>query len=230
LSLLLRFIVLYAALYGALGVLSPFLPQFLEQRGLSAQEIGTCWPSARRSGSRPGYWPGGSPTADAPGEASWLAARRRASQQRCTCLFDSFWSLLIVSLTQATALAPLVPLADATTVTLAVTVPGASVSERRCMIQDCSQDRPAEFLAEFPGQGWLDAKLELASAQRKIVVALIVDDRLNEIENPCTIGCDYTALVASIEKPGDLSVLLVLGYLTRPMWACWLSESTSIGN
>jgi hypothetical protein len=60
------------------------------------------------------------------------------------------------------------------------------------------------------------------------VALVIVDDCLIELENPCTIGCDRTALVASIEKPGDLSVLLVPGYLTGPMGACWLSESTSI--
>ena len=37
----LRFGVLYATLYGAFGALSPFLPRFLGERGLPAQEIGT---------------------------------------------------------------------------------------------------------------------------------------------------------------------------------------------
>jgi hypothetical protein len=62
------------------------------------------------------------------------------------------------------------------------------------------------------------------------VALVIVDDRLIEIENPCIIGCDYRTLVTSIEKPGDLSIPLVPGYLTGPMGACWLSESTSIDN
>src|SRR5438093_157316 len=37
---LLRFIVLYAAIYGAFGAASPFWPRFFEARGLSAEEIG----------------------------------------------------------------------------------------------------------------------------------------------------------------------------------------------
>src|SRR3954467_9677448 len=40
-SSLARFIGLYAALYAGFGVMSPFLPDFLHQRGLSAAEIGS---------------------------------------------------------------------------------------------------------------------------------------------------------------------------------------------
>jgi PPP family 3-phenylpropionic acid transporter len=39
-SALPRFILLYAAMYAAFGVASPFLPRFLESRGLPPQEIG----------------------------------------------------------------------------------------------------------------------------------------------------------------------------------------------
>ena len=39
-SSLARFIALYAALYAGFGVLSPFLPDLLHRRGLSAAEIG----------------------------------------------------------------------------------------------------------------------------------------------------------------------------------------------
>jgi hypothetical protein len=122
-SLVWRFIVLYAALYGAFGVLSPFLPRFLEQRGLSAQEIGTLLaagttarlasgPLAGRLADRWGAW------------RSLLAGCAAAAAIAATLYlpFDSFWPLLIVSLIQATALAPLAPLADAITVILAVTV------------------------------------------------------------------------------------------------------------
>jgi PPP family 3-phenylpropionic acid transporter len=120
-----RFIVLYAALYGAFGVLSPFLPQFLEQRGLSAQEIGTLLaagtavrlvsgPLAGRLADRWRAW------------RSLLAGCAAAAGIAATLYlpFDSFWPLLIVSLIQATALAPLAPLADAITVTLAATMAG----------------------------------------------------------------------------------------------------------
>jgi len=37
---LLRFVLLYSAMYSAFGVLSPFFPRFLESRGLTPQEIG----------------------------------------------------------------------------------------------------------------------------------------------------------------------------------------------
>jgi hypothetical protein len=82
---------------------------------------GLCSPPARRSGSHPGRWPGGSRTAGASGEAPRPAAPRRRASRNAVPAFDSFWPLLIVSLIQATALAPLAPLADAITVTLAVT-------------------------------------------------------------------------------------------------------------
>jgi PPP family 3-phenylpropionic acid transporter len=120
LSLLWRFIVLYAALYGAFGVLSPFLPRFLEQRGLSAQEIGTLLavgttvrlasgPLAGRLADRRRAW------------RSLLAGCATAAGIAATLyvLFDSFRLLLIVSVAQAAALAPLAPLADAMAVTIA---------------------------------------------------------------------------------------------------------------
>src|SRR5262245_41781871 len=37
---LLRFVVLYAVLYGSFGVSSPFLPRFFESRGVSADPLG----------------------------------------------------------------------------------------------------------------------------------------------------------------------------------------------
>src|SRR6516162_9663253 len=35
-----QFVMLYAAIYGAFGVASPFWPRFFEARGLTAEEIG----------------------------------------------------------------------------------------------------------------------------------------------------------------------------------------------
>src|SRR5262245_48790202 len=37
---LLRFVVLYAVLYGSFGVSSPFLPRFFESRGVTAGQLG----------------------------------------------------------------------------------------------------------------------------------------------------------------------------------------------
>jgi len=39
-SNLARFVAVYAMLYAAFGIMSPFLPEFLRQRGLTATEIG----------------------------------------------------------------------------------------------------------------------------------------------------------------------------------------------
>ncbi|MBV9431235.1 MAG: MFS transporter, partial [Hyphomicrobiales bacterium] len=39
-SVLTRFVLLYAALYAAFGVSSPFLPAFFSSRGLDAEEVG----------------------------------------------------------------------------------------------------------------------------------------------------------------------------------------------
>ena len=76
---LLRFVVLYALMYGAFGVSSPFLPAFFERRGLTAEQLAerglspaaallelnalfTAWvetvydPEALESAFRPGFW------------------------------------------------------------------------------------------------------------------------------------------------------------------------------
>src|ERR1051325_665099 len=37
---LLRFVLLYAAMYAAFGVASPFLPRFLSEQGLSSEQLG----------------------------------------------------------------------------------------------------------------------------------------------------------------------------------------------
>jgi PPP family 3-phenylpropionic acid transporter len=117
-SLLVPFGVLYATLYAAFGVLSPFLPRLLGERGLSAQEIGTvvaigtmvrlaAGPMAGRLADQWGAW------------RSILAACAAAAAVAAVMylLFGSFWTLLFVSVIQATALAPLAPLSDAMAVT-----------------------------------------------------------------------------------------------------------------
>jgi len=39
-TVLLRFVALYALMYGAFGVSSPFLPAFFEGRGLTPEQLG----------------------------------------------------------------------------------------------------------------------------------------------------------------------------------------------
>ena len=108
------FIVLYAALYAAFGVASPFLPAFIEGRGIAHEQIGLIFAAgtAVRLLSAP--------------LVARLADRRQALRLALSIcavasataalgyLFAwSFWTILAVSLLHAIALAPLSNLADA---------------------------------------------------------------------------------------------------------------------
>jgi MFS transporter, PPP family, 3-phenylpropionic acid transporter len=113
-SSLTRFLALYVALYAAFGVMSPFLPELLEQRGLTAARIGSLMalgtaarlvagPLAGRLADQRRAW-----------RAVLFACALAAALTGLFYLLEySFWPLLIVSLGQAIALAPLAPLADA---------------------------------------------------------------------------------------------------------------------
>jgi PPP family 3-phenylpropionic acid transporter len=119
-SPLARFLVLYVALYAGFGVISPFLPEFLRQRGLSAEEIGTVMalgsalrlaaaPLAGRFADRHRVWRG------------LLAACAGAAALTVLLYLPlrGLGPLLLVSLLQAAALAPLAPLSDALAVSAA---------------------------------------------------------------------------------------------------------------
>ena len=108
------FIVLYAALYAAFGVASPFLPAFIEGRGIAHEQIGLIFAAgtAVRLLSAP--------------LVARLADRRQALRLALSIcavasataalgyLFAwSFWTIFAVSLLHAIALAPLSNLADA---------------------------------------------------------------------------------------------------------------------
>ncbi len=122
-----RFALLYAALYAAFGVVSPFLPAFLERRGLPAEEIATVLaantairlvsaPLAGRFADRYRLW-------------SRLLAGCAAAAGACALLFlvgRGFPALLVVAVAQASLLAPLAPLSDALAVTASETGQGGS--------------------------------------------------------------------------------------------------------
>jgi MFS transporter, PPP family, 3-phenylpropionic acid transporter len=109
-----RFAILYAALFSAFGSASPFLPAFLAGRGLGPEELGIalgagtavrliCGPFAGRLADRfHAFRAELAVCAIVAGSAAllFLAAH-------------GFWTVMVVSLFQAAALAPLVPLADA---------------------------------------------------------------------------------------------------------------------
>jgi PPP family 3-phenylpropionic acid transporter len=111
-----RFIVLYAGLYGAFGLASPFFPAFLESRGLQPEQLGIllgCATAVRLvSGPLIGRL------------ADFLQALR-AELAICAVFaalaallylpFHTFGTLLLIGLFQAAALAPLTILSDALT-------------------------------------------------------------------------------------------------------------------
>jgi PPP family 3-phenylpropionic acid transporter len=126
LSPLQRFVVLYALLYAAFGTMSPFLPAWLGGRGLSAEQISIVMglATAVRLASGP--------------LAGRVADRRRAWRAMlsvCGALAGllalallpahGFAVLLMVTVAQASALAPLVPLLDALALDAAVQTNGA---------------------------------------------------------------------------------------------------------
>jgi MFS transporter, PPP family, 3-phenylpropionic acid transporter len=109
-----RFMTLYAALFSGFGFASPFLPAFLAERGLGPEELGLvlgaatalrlmCGPVAGRVADRFQAYRA---------ELS-VCAILAATAALLYLAAHEFWTVMAVSLLQAAALAPLVPLADA---------------------------------------------------------------------------------------------------------------------
>src|SRR5437870_9382692 len=109
-----RFVALYALMYAAFGVSSPFMPAFFQVRGLAPQQLGILFGAgtAIRLISGP-----------AAGRLADRTQARRAVLAVCTALAalvalgllpgHGFWTLLLPSMCHAVALAPITTLADA---------------------------------------------------------------------------------------------------------------------
>ena len=109
-----RLLLLYAALYGGYGALSPFLPAFLETQGLGPGEIGTLLSAAMLVRLAAGPLAGR--LADRFGAVRTFLAGGLALSAALTLAFlggHGFVVLLALALAQAAASAPLAPLADA---------------------------------------------------------------------------------------------------------------------
>jgi MFS transporter, PPP family, 3-phenylpropionic acid transporter len=109
-----RFILLFAVMYAAFGVASPFLPQFLQTRGLNAEEIGVLL--AAGTGVRLLAGPAAGRLADrlaALRPVLSLCAAGAAMAALCYLPLGGFWPLLLVAIVHAAALAPTTTLADA---------------------------------------------------------------------------------------------------------------------
>ena len=112
--ILLRFVLLYLALFTAFGCASPFLPAFLAERGLGPEELGLVLGGA--TALRLACGPIAGRIADRLQAFRAELAVCAALAASVTILFlgaHGFWALLAITLFQAGALAPLVPLADA---------------------------------------------------------------------------------------------------------------------
>ena len=129
-GVLLGFMTLYAALFSAFGFSSPFLPAFLDERGLAPEQLGLALGAGAALRLVCGPLVGG------------LADRfhfLRAELAVCAVLAagvtllylpaHGFWAVMAISLLQATALASLVPLADALSLAHARPRPNKQVFE-----------------------------------------------------------------------------------------------------
>jgi MFS transporter, PPP family, 3-phenylpropionic acid transporter len=113
-SALPRFVVLYAAMYAAYGVASPFLPAFLGTRGLAAEEIGFVLGAATALRLL------SAPVAGRIGDrlhalrVVLVASIALAAFMTLGYLgAHGFWAVLAISMLHAAALAPMTVLADA---------------------------------------------------------------------------------------------------------------------
>src|SRR3954447_5477227 len=114
------YIALYAALYAAFGVASPFWPKFFETKALSPQQIGSILGAAILM--RLVVGPAVGMLADRLGSLRLVLATcsALASATAAALLFaNTFWSLFLIALLQAAALTPTTSIADALSVNAA---------------------------------------------------------------------------------------------------------------
>jgi PPP family 3-phenylpropionic acid transporter len=107
------FLLVFAALYAGFGVLSPYLPRLLEDRGLRPEAIGTVL--AAGTLVRLAAGPVAGRLADRLDAAKLVFAGCAAGAALIVLLYLSarqVWSLVLVSLLHAGALSPLAPLSD----------------------------------------------------------------------------------------------------------------------
>jgi MFS transporter, PPP family, 3-phenylpropionic acid transporter len=125
LSPLARFVILYAALYCAFGVVSPFLPAYFADRGLTPQQIafviglGTAvrlasGPLVGRLADRQRSWHG----------ALSVCAAGAAAMALAYLPAGSFGPILLVGVMQSAFLAPLAPIADAMALSASLPIAG----------------------------------------------------------------------------------------------------------
>jgi len=124
---LLRYCILYAALYAGFGVQSPFLPALFRAHGLSAEEIGLVLGIATAIRLLSGF--SANALADRLNASRLILAACAGSAAMAALLYlpaYGFWALLAAALLQAALLAPLTTLADALALGASAARPQAS--------------------------------------------------------------------------------------------------------
>lgn len=127
---LLPFVALYALMYGAFGVSSPFMPAFFEARGLTAGELGFLFGAGTAIRLVSGPLCGR--LADLTGalrEALAVCALLAAAVALALLVGAGFPALLAISLLHAAALAPITTLGDALTLRAAFETRGGAAFE-----------------------------------------------------------------------------------------------------
>ena len=128
-----RFLVLYAAMYAAFGVASPFLPAFVSARGLPAEELGLVL--AAGTAVRLVSSPVAGRIGDLSAALRVVLAVCAAAAALATLAYlpaHGFWAFLAVVLLQAAALGPITVLADALAIGAAAgAAAGAAGAARR---------------------------------------------------------------------------------------------------
>ena len=115
-----QFIVLYAAIYGAFGVTSPFWPRFFEARGLTSEEIGLLFGLGTIVRLIVGPCAGrGADLLQALRMTLGVCAIVAAGTALALLAAHGAWQLFLTQLCQAAALAPITILADALAVSAA---------------------------------------------------------------------------------------------------------------
>jgi PPP family 3-phenylpropionic acid transporter len=115
-----HFVVLYAVIYGAFGVASPFWPRFFEARGLTSEEIGLLFGLGTIVRLIVGPCAGrGADLLQALRLMLGVCAFVAAGGALALLAAHGVWQLFLVQLCQAAALAPITILADALAVTAA---------------------------------------------------------------------------------------------------------------
>ncbi len=114
------FVLLQGSLYAAYGTVSPFLPSFLGERGLTSGEIGIALAAGTMmriaAGPVAGYL---ADRYDATRGVLGLIAAASGLIAFAYLASDGFWPMLVVSVLHAAAIAALAPLADALTLAAA---------------------------------------------------------------------------------------------------------------